>query len=223
MQALFRFIENYQILFYLLAAMAGLYSLRRLSQVWREWRAAYFGLEREVSLRKLAQAVAFLVAALIFACGVAFISVFVVPGLPASARVSEADLLAASASPLTGAASLDISTPAAPSADRDSQGCVARQLEIASPEPGAEIGGPLKLIGTVDLPNLGFYKYEVARQGSDLWSTIAAGNQAVVNDELGNFNPTVLTPGDYSLRIVALDNAAQVIGICVIPIRIKGQ
>jgi hypothetical protein len=40
---------------------------------------------------------------------------------------------------------------------------------------------------------------------------------------LGDLNTSILTPGDYLLRVVVLDNATQVIGTCVISIRIKGN
>jgi hypothetical protein len=33
----------------------------------------------------------------------------------------------------------------------------------------------IELTGTVNIPNFGFYKYEVAPAGSDTWATISAG------------------------------------------------
>jgi arginine exporter protein ArgO len=103
-----------------------------------------------------------------------------------------------------------------------SQGCVPGQLEITSPKPGAEVGGTVTLVGTVYLPNFGFYKYEVALRGTDNWSTISAQSETKKNEELGILNTTVLTPGDYLLRVVVLDNSTQIIGTCIITIRIKG-
>jgi len=95
-------------------------------------------------------------------------------------------------------------------------------LEITSPKPGDEISGTVTLVGTVNLPNFGFYKYEVALRGTDIWSTISAQSDTKKNEELGILNTTVLTPGDYLLRVVVLDNSTQVIGTCIITIRIKG-
>jgi hypothetical protein len=60
-------------------------------------------------------------------------------------------------------------------------------------------------------------------RGTDIWSTISAQSKAKKNEELGILNTTVLTPGDYLLRVVVLDNDTQVIGTCIITIRIKGQ
>ena len=114
-------------------------------------------------------------------------------------------------------------TPIAAASVAGSQGCVPGELEITSPKPGEEISGTITLVGTVDLPNFGFYKYEVALRGSDIWSTISAQSETKKNEDLGILNTTVLTPGDYLLRVVVLDNSTQVIGTCIITIRIKGQ
>jgi hypothetical protein len=113
-------------------------------------------------------------------------------------------------------------TPVAAQPVAGSQGCIPGELEITSPKPGEEITGTVTLVGTVDLPNFGFYKYEVALRGTDIWSTISAQSETKNNEELGVLNTSVLTPGDYLLRVVVLDNSTQVIGTCIITIRIKG-
>jgi hypothetical protein len=225
MQEIFRFIGTYQGFLYLLLLLAGLYSLRWLWKAWKEWRESYFGLEREITMRRLAQAMTAIVLVLVLLCGVFSIAVFVFPGLPAGALIATPtlDLLStpSSGSLTSNQTALLAATPATPVAG--SQGCVPGQLEITSPKPGAEISGIVTLVGTVNLPNFGFYKYEAAVRGTDIWSTISAQSEVKKNEELGILNTTVLTPGDYLLRVVVLDNATQVIGTCVITIRIKGQ
>lgn len=224
MQEIFRFIGTYQGFFYLLLLLAGISSLRWLWKAWRDWRESYFGLEREINMRRLAQAAVTITLVLVLLCGVFSIAVFVVPGLPAGILIATPtlDLLSTPSGALSpNQTALLAVTPVAPVAG--SQGCVPGQLEITSPKPGAEISGTVTLVGTVNLPNFGFYKYEVALRGTDAWSTISAQSKTKQNEELGNINTTVLTPGDYLLRVVVLDNATQVIGTCIITIRIKGQ
>lgn len=224
MQAIFRFIGIYQVLLYLLLLLAGISSVRWLWKAWKEWREAYFGLEREMTMRRLAQAVAATVLVLLVLCGVFSVSVFVFPGLPAlSLSTPTLDLLSTPSveTPAPNQTALIGATPVAQVVG--SQGCIPGQLEITSPKPGDEISGTVTLVGTVNLPNFGFYKYEVALRGTDNWSTISAQSKAKQNEELGILNTTVLTPGDYLLRVVVLDNDKQVIGTCIITIRIKGQ
>ncbi len=76
------------------------------------------------------------------------------------------------------------------------------------------------LRGTVNLSDLGFYKYEYAAQGNDEWTTIAAGNQIKIDDELSSWDVTNLVPGDYLLRLVATNNAGEARPPCIIPVRV---
>jgi hypothetical protein len=218
------FLGKYAGFFYLLLLLAGIYAFRRLSRSWSEWRDAYFGLEREITMRRLAQWVTAFVLVLIFMCGIFIVATFIVPTIPASSFLPTPtiDLLATS-SPNTSLSALAPGTPVAAAPVAGSQGCVPGQLEVTSPKPGSEVGGVVTLVGTVDLPNFGFYKYELALRGTDLWSTISAQSAIKKNEELGILNTTVFTPGDYLLRIVVLDNSTQVIGTCIITIQIKGQ
>jgi hypothetical protein len=97
---------------------------------------------------------------------------------------------------------------------------VPDKLIIASPKAGGEVKGKIDIQGTVNIPNLGFYKYEVALINSDAWATISAGRDIVVNGSLGAWDTTTLTPGDYQLRLVVTDNQGQSLPPCIIPIRV---
>lgn len=225
MQEVFVFLGKYEGLIYLLLLLAGIYSFRRLWMAWKEWRESYFGLEREIAMRRLSQWVAASVLILVLMCGVFVMATFVVPGLPASGLLGTPTLDMQATPPidlpLDGA--LVAMTPLAAATAVGSEGCIPGQLEITSPKSGAEIKDPINLIGTVNLPNFAFYKYEVALRGTEAWTTISAQHAVKKNEELGSFNPGILTPGDYLLRVVVLDNLNQVLGTCIISIRITGQ
>ncbi len=219
------FLGKYAGLFYLILLLAGVYAFRRAWKAWKEWREAYFGLEREFTMRRMAQWVAASTLVLVLMCGIFIVATFVVPTLPISdiLPTPTIDLLATSVPGNPAANALAPMTPVAVAPVVGSQGCVPGQLEVTSPKPGDEVSGVITLVGTVDLPNFGFYKYEVALRGTDIWSTISAQSEAKRNEELGVLNTAVLTPGDYLLRVVVLDNSTQVIGTCIITLRIKGQ
>jgi hypothetical protein len=76
------------------------------------------------------------------------------------------------------------------------------------------------LVGTADVPNFGFYKYEVATAGMENWTTISAGDKPVRNGILGELNTTILANGDYFLQLVILDNVGKTLEPCVIAIRV---
>jgi hypothetical protein len=89
--------------------------------------------------------------------------------------------------------------------------------------PGiAQIATPtIDLIGTVNLPNLGFYKYEYRYQGDEIWTPISAGNRPVVKEALGGtWNTEQLRPGNYFLRLVVSDNANNLIKPCEIEVKV---
>jgi hypothetical protein len=175
-------------------------------------------------MRRMAQWMVAATLVLALLCGVFIITTFVVPAIPALDLLSTPtlDLLATIAPGSVSQGALGSMTPVAAQSVAGSQGCIPGELEITSPKPGDEITGTVTLVGTVNLPNFGFYKYEVALRGTDIWSTISAQSETKKNEELGVLNTSVLTPGDYLLRVVVLDNSTQVIGTCVITIRIKG-
>jgi hypothetical protein len=107
-----------------------------------------------------------------------------------------------------------------PPVSASSTGCVPDKVIITSPEPGEQVQGTVELVGTVNIPSLGFYKYEVAAQGSDTWATISADRVIVKNGVLGHWDTKALTPGDYQLRLVVTDNQGKSLPACIVPVRV---
>lgn len=219
----YRFLDTYEALIYILLAIGGLFSFRWLWRSWREWRIAVFSLEREFSARRLARSTAISALIVILFCAEFFIASFIIPGLPADFFVATPTLDFISTP--TGTLSPEMQTqfaiaPAGAEAFNAS-GCVPNQLILTFPEAGNEISGIIELIGTVNIPNFGFYKYEVALAGSETWTTIAAGRAVVNEGPLGRWDTTALTPGDYQLRLVVVDNQGIELPACIVPIRVK--
>ena len=103
----------------------------------------------------------------------------------------------------------------------ESTGCIPGQIMITSPVSGSEIKGKTSLQGTANIPNFGFYKYEFSLQGSDIWSTVQAGNKVINDGWLGDWDTSNITPGDYFLRLVVTDNQGNLLPACIITIRVK--
>ncbi|NWF62862.1 MAG: hypothetical protein HXY38_01025 [Chloroflexi bacterium] len=157
----------------------------------------------------------------VFFCVNFFIASFVIPGLPADffLPTPTTDFI----STPTGTLSAELMTQFAgqsQGAPPNSAGCAPGQIEITFPKAGEEIKGIIELIGTVNIPNFGFFKYEVAPGGSDTWATIAAGRSVVNAGPLGRWDTTALPPGDYQLRLVVIDNQGQALAPCVVPVQV---
>jgi len=218
----YRFLDTYEALIYILLAIGGMFSFRWLWRSWREWRIAVFSLEREFSARRLARSTAISALIAILFCAEFFIASFILPGLPADFFVSTPTLDFISTP--TGTLSPEIQTqlanaPASTGAVNTS-GCAPNQIDLTFPQAGDEISGVTELTGTVNIPNFGFYKYEVAPAGSETWATIAAGREVVNEGSLGRWDTTALTPGDYQLRLVVIDNEGTILPACIVPVRV---
>jgi hypothetical protein len=223
MDELLRFLEKYEIWVYVILGIAAIFYIQRLFLAWRDWRDSVFGLEKESAQRKLTAALTILVLLALFVIGEFFVVSFVVPATPQIAIATPTlDLLATvtvtlpSANQLVTPTGSDISATQAPL----SEGCVKGQIEWTAPLPGATVSSSVELRGTVNVPNLGFFKYEYSEPGSDAWITIAAGNQPLINAIIGYWNTSQLASGDYKLRLVVADNQNKLFPACVVQIRI---
>ena len=79
------------------------------------------------------------------------------------------------------------------------------------------------LIGTANVPNFGFYKYEIALEGTQNWATVSAEREPKNNELLGKWNTLSLSNGNYFLRLVITDNVGNSLEPCVISIRVLNQ
>ncbi len=221
MAEFYKFLASYEALIYILLAMGALFAFRWLWRSWRESQTAVYAMEREFSARRLGQSSAISALIVIMFCFVFFINTFIIPGLPSDVFLTTPTLDLISTP--TGTLSVEMMTQFAnlpPRQAANTVGCTPGQIILKSPAAGDEIKGTVELIGTVNIPNFGFYKYEVARAGSDTWATISADRTPVEDGVLGRWNTTALTPGDYQLRLVVTDNQGNVLPPCVVPLRV---
>lgn len=219
MAALYRFLSAYEGLIYILLLLAALFAGRRVWNAWRELQAAIFGLEKELARQRLTFSLIGLLTIFFLFVGVLVLVSFVFPSLPAAAIVPTPTV-----NPLAqpGGTALPAETGQAAAASALSNGCIPGRLELTFPRSGQEISGTVELKGSADIPNFGFYKYEIAAAGSDIWATISAGREPVRDAALGLWNTSQLTPGDYQLRLVVTDNQGLALPACVVIVRVKG-
>jgi len=225
---LLNFLNSVEIWIYVLAGIVVIIFLRRMLLAWSEWRAALFGLERETAHRRFRSSLSILAFAIVFAAVEFIIATFVSPAV-AQLSPLPTPTVDFAATPLAGILNPAGGTQAAPTESQLSptqgasltEGCVAGQIEWTFPKSGEKISGTVELKGTVNVPNLGFFKYEYSQPGGESWTTIAAGNGSRVDAPLGGmWNTELLTPGDYLLRIVVADNANNLFPTCLIQIQV---
>lgn len=223
MIAVIQFFTRYAPLIYLLLAMCALWLVGKLVKCAREAAHAFFGLEREVAQYHFNCALISLLLIFLLALGEFILTTFLAPALPAAALLPTATLNPAA--PATATLSPEMSTGVgrnqavlAPIASESS--CLPDQIAWTYPAPGDVLRGTVTLRGTIQVENFGFYKYEYAQAGSDAWSTVKAGRNSGRDIEIGDWNTTLLVPGDYLLRLVVTDNDGREYPPCVVPVRV---
>jgi len=220
----FRSFAVYAPLIYISLLILGLFIFRRMWRSWREWRDAVYSLEREFALWRLARitGLGMLIVGLFFA--EFYIATFIVPLLPASdLRITPTlDLLVSPEPTLFPVDSGSTPLPTQP-VQNGMSGCISDKIMITSPNPGETLNSVVDLIGTANIPDFGFYKYEIAPAGTENWATIGANREPKTDGELGKFNTLSLSNGDYFLRLVITDNVGNALDPCVIAIRVFNQ
>lgn len=221
----YRSLEIYAPLVYIALLILGLFVFRRMWSTWREWRDAVYTLERDFALGRLVRAttVGFMVLAAFFA--EFYIVTFIAPSLPATGLMltPTLDLLATPQPTLPFTNLTEAALTPTQSVQTGMSGCVEGQIMISSPVPGQQVSAVVDLIGTADVPNFGFYKYEFAPVGSQIWATIAAQREPQQDGPLGKWNTLPLDNGEYFLRLVITDNAGESLEPCVISVRVLNQ
>ena len=230
MEEALSFFRTYEMWMYVILLLAGIIYIRRFILAWEELRRAAFGLERESAQSHLNQSAGMLVLLFIMAVAIFVIVSFVAPAFPASIplQTPTMDLLASPSATLeegTFPEPLETPTVDLPSLTATievvGEGCIPGQIMLSDPVDGAQISGVIVILGTANVENFGFYKYEVARLGETVWQTIQAGRDLVENGELGQWDTRTMAPGDYMLRLVIVDNQGESLDPCVIRVNVN--
>lgn len=227
MEEFLRFLATFEVWIYILVGGVALFYLRKVLIAWREWQGAIFGLEKESAQQHFSRVMTIFLLLLMLILA-EFISVtFIMPGLPKTVALvtPTVDILAKPTLTLQASAALALITPTGSGIPTavivTTEGCTPGKIEWTFPKNGQQLKGIVTLKGTVNLPNLGFYKYEYSPAGSNSWTTIAANNQTKNDADLGGqWNTGQLTPGDYRLRLVVADSQNNILPACVVSIRI---
>lgn len=225
MAEVLRFFVQYESALYFILGLGGILYLYRFWLAWQEVSSAVYELEREASRTRLNQAAGVLFFLLLVALVIFVMVTFVAATLPAQELLATPTLDLSSSLPGTPSGQETVTVLTAtplPTVSIDPTACVADSLNIAAPESGEVLRAAIEIRGTVDVPNLGFYKLEYARAEEELWLTIQAGRSIVRDDVLVEaWDTSRLPAGNYVLQLIVIDNAGEELDPCRVPIRIE--
>jgi len=199
--------------------------VRKVYLAWRDWSVALFGLEKELSQRKINAGLSIVLFSGLLAIGLFVINTFVTPSVPGVFQVATPTV------DMTEQPTLIVETPTLEVTAQGliptlsaylNKGCVPGQVNWSYPLDGDGVSGAVELNGTVNIVNLGFYKIEYSTSDQDNWIPILAGREVVDNAPFGSlWNTADLTPGDYKIRIVVFTNQQEQLPECEIKILVK--
>ncbi len=226
MAEVLRFFVQYEAVLYFVLGLGGILYLYRFFLAWQELRGATYGLERQAARGRLDQAAVSLFSLLVVAVVVFVMVTFIATSLPAQALLATPtlDLAFTLNGTLTPGPAQTLNFASAtplPTVSIDPAACIPNRLIITSPAAGDSISGSVEVRGTVDIPNFGFYKFEVARAEEELWLTIQAGRTVVHDGVLvENWDTSRLPAGNYVLQLIVTDNNGKELPPCRVPVQI---
>ena len=225
MDAILRFLTQYEILFFILLGTVILVYVRKVYLAWRDWSVALFGLEKELSQRKINAGLSIVLFSALLAIGLFVINTFVTPSVPGVFQVATPTVdLTAQPTSIVETPTVEITAQGLiPTLSAFlNKGCVPDQVNWSYPLDGDGVSGQVELSGTVNIPNLGYYKIEFTPIDQENWIPILAGRDIIENAPFGSlWNSADLTPGDYRLRIVVFNNQEEKLPECEIKILVK--
>ena len=227
MNYVIRFLAEFEVPIYLMLGIVALIYLRRILLALEEKRSAIFGLEREAAQRKVVSASTVLILVGLLTIGEFVVATFLAGELAQEPTFATATIEVLTTPTVTLGPPPEGATPTPtlyPQVQLDGieSNCINDILEIESPEHLSEVSGVVELIGSVNTENFGSYKYEYSTMEAN-WQTIAAGSGVRIDESLGNWYTTDLEPGEYMLRLVALDNDGVEQSACVIQVSIPAE
>lgn len=225
MVAIYAFLNTYEPLIYFILVLGGIFLLRWLYRTWKAWKGAIFGLERQISQRRFARAIGANVFWLALFLGIFIFASFIIPAMPPSTFIATptVDLLVTPTGTISAEMAATIAARPAPQSEDYSEGCIPGEIIVDSPLPGENLSGIVEIIGTVDIPKFGFYKFDISPVGEESWATIYAGREVIHDDILGRLDTSELISGDYQLRLLLTDNTGIALPPCIVEIRVIGQ
>jgi hypothetical protein len=224
------FIEQYQSWIFILLALSGLIYLRLTYRAYQSYRKAIFGLERERARANLTRSASILVLVLAGVLAIFVLTTFATPALPPSFRptpIPTVSLLSTPPAPESGVGEGGTGGP--PSIDDvlDNSGCQNPDATLLFPEDGSTVNGVIELQGVASIDNFAFYKIEYNDLSPDRsWLAISANTEPVCKTNcaeteiLGTWDTSLVTPGDYAVRLIVTDTLGNAPLPCTIRVRV---
>jgi hypothetical protein len=221
-------IQDHQTWAYITLGVLGLIYLRLVIKHLQEYRSTFFGLERDRARERLVRS-GFMLSLTVLGLVVVFVAAtFGGPAVPVVARPTVLPTVSLLSTPESGISEQNGTPASTPLQEDELQGlgCSNASATIVYPGDGDSINGVIDILGTANIPGFAFYKVEIKPLSPDVvWQAIGAGTDPVCEncaeeEVLTRWDTSLVTAGEYILRLVVMDAAGNAPLPCELNVRV---
>lgn len=240
MTVLVKLIADYAVWLYLVLGLVALLFLRAYLVARRERDNSIFALERESATGRMAQATMGFLVTLILVGGVFYTSQTLVEEIPLPEATPTPTALivlppTATPPPLLPTPTptdtprprptlppLEASTPPTPETSPGvAASCPNPGVRISEPGTGATVSGVIQMIGSANIPDFWYYKFEFKGNGFGDWTFIQRFDTAISGGILGAWDTRSVPSGDYEFRLVVVDKTGNYPEPCTLLLSVR--
>jgi hypothetical protein len=239
MTILVRLIADYAIWLYLFLGFIAFLFLRGYVVARRERENAIFALEREASTGRMTRATIGFLVVLILIGGVFYTSQTLVEEIPLPEATPTPTVIIAlppsptpppllptptptdTPRPRPTLPPLETDTPTPEVALGAPPNCPSPGVQISQPGTGATVSGVIQLVGTANIPDFWYYKFEFRGSGFGDWTFIQQFETPINGGILGSWDTRSVPSGDYEFRLVVVEKSGNYPEPCVLQLTIQ--
>jgi hypothetical protein len=235
-----KLIADYALWLYAFLGFGILFFLRLVIIARREQEIAVFSLEREAAVNKGYRAALSALLLVLLAVGVYYVSnvlaervpmpgnveptatplLFLTP-TPTPAPPTATPTATNTPRPLPTLLPLPTDTPAAlPTPTAPPAACPNPNVRITYPPMHAVVNGVVQIVGSANIDNLDYYKFEYRPLGVANWTFLQRFSIPVKGGVLGAWDTGTVDPGEYEVRLVVVDVTGNYPEPCVIALTV---
>jgi len=239
MTIIVKLIADYDIWLYLLLGLVALLFVRAHMVARRERDNSIFSLERESATRRMVQATMGFLVTLILVGGVFYTSQTLVQEVPLpEATPTPTAIIVLPPSP-TPPPLLPTPTPTETPRPRPTlqlvetitptpevslgvpANCPNPGVRISEPGTGATVSGVIQIVGSANIPDFWYYKFEFRGNGFGEWTFIQRFDTSISGGILGAWDTRSVPSGNYEFRMIVVEKSGNYPEPCTILLSVQ--
>jgi hypothetical protein len=99
--------------------------------------------------------------------------------------------------------------------------CANPGVRISEPGTGAQVSGVIRIVGSANIVDFWYYKFEFRGNGFGDWTFIQRFDNAINGGILGAWDTRSVPSGNYEFRLVVVDKTGNYPEPCVVELSVQ--